>query len=112
MAFDFVGKGMGIKHNSAQNFLREEFQGRRANNSRGGEREGKEEAMTEGLMPFHGPLRYILGRIPGTAQSRSNCLSRQATTSGNNLDFCAIQALHPRVYPYFRSMANRVLATT
>jgi hypothetical protein len=43
MAFDFVGKGMGIKHNSAQNFLREEFQGRRANNSRGGEREEGEE---------------------------------------------------------------------
>jgi hypothetical protein len=26
----------------------------------------KERAMAEGLMPFHGPLRCILGRIPGT----------------------------------------------
>jgi hypothetical protein len=31
MAFDFVGERMGVKHNSAQNFLREEFQGHHTN---------------------------------------------------------------------------------
>ena len=31
MAFDFVGKEMGVEHNSAQNFLREEFQGHGTN---------------------------------------------------------------------------------
>jgi len=27
MTFDFAGKGMGVEHNSAQNFSIEEFQG-------------------------------------------------------------------------------------
>jgi hypothetical protein len=31
MAFDFVGEGVGVEHNSAQNFLREEFQGHHTN---------------------------------------------------------------------------------
>ena len=40
------------------------------------EREAKEEeTMAEGLMPFLGPLRWILGRVPGTPQRRSNCFS-------------------------------------
>jgi hypothetical protein len=42
---------------------------RRERRKEKGERRKRGVTMAEGLMPFLGPLRCMLGRIPGTPQS-------------------------------------------